>query len=160
MENTVSPNILLTLGLGTIAGMRAMCAPALLSHFLAKTPVAHLKNSPLHYLQEPKVAIGLKLLAAAELVGDKMPNTPNRTIAPQLLVRVSSGALAGATLYQIYGEQKLIGALLGGLAAAASTYAFYYLRKELGSATGLPDAAVAVLEDALVVAGGVALLKD
>jgi uncharacterized membrane protein len=93
------------------------------------------------------------------LVADKLPFTPNRTTAPQLVARVLSGAVVGATLALANKQNKFAGALLGGLAAAASTYLFYSLRKESGQATGLPDVGIALLEDALALAGGYQVAK-
>ncbi|MDB5262004.1 MAG: hypothetical protein JWQ14_1285 [Adhaeribacter sp.] len=147
------------LGMGTVAGMRAMMAPALLSHFLVKSPAGGLNFSRLHYLQVPNVALGLKVAAGAELVGDKLPNIPNRTTAPQLLARVISGAVVGATLALANGQNKTGGALLGGLAAAASTHLFFFLRKEIGQAAGLPDINVAVVEDMVALVSGYQLAK-
>ena len=145
--------------MGTVAGMRAIVAPALLSHFLVKSPAGELNFSKLHYLQLPKVALGLKLAAGAELVGDKLPNTPDRIIAPQLSFRILSGAVAGATLASANKQSTITGAFIGGAAAAASSYLFWFLRKKLVSSTGLPDAGIAVLEDALAVTGGYMIAK-
>src|SRR6187551_2823659 len=86
------------LGLGAVAGMRVFAAPALLSHFLSNDPAGALYNTRLRYLQRPFVATGLKFLAGAELIGDKLPMTGNRISPPQLAARVLSGAVVGATV--------------------------------------------------------------
>jgi len=156
---TSQKTYLRALGMGTVAGMRAVVAPALLSHFLVKSPAGELNFSRLHYLQLPKVALGLKLAAGAELIGDKLPNTPDRTIVPQLSFRVLSGAVVGATLALANKQSTITGALIGGAAAAASSYLFCYLRKELVKTSGLPDASIAVLEDTLAVVGGYFIAK-
>jgi len=156
---TKTKTYLRVLGMGTVAGMRAVIAPALLSHFLVKSPAGALNFSRLHYLQLPKVATGLKVAAGAELVVDKLPSTPNRIVPTQLTGRVLSGALVGATLALANKQNQIAGALLGGLAAAASTYLFFFLRKELGQATGLPDTTVGLLEDTLAIAGGYRVLQ-
>jgi uncharacterized membrane protein len=148
------------LGLGAVAGMRAMAAPAILSHFLSQSKDNQLGDSSLHYLQNSKVATGMKFLSAAELITDKLPRTPDRISAPQLLVRIVSGAVVGATISQANGERKLTGALLGGIGAVMASYAFFYLRKKLSQATPLPDAAFAIAEDALTVWAGAALAKS
>ncbi|KAA9340672.1 DUF4126 family protein [Adhaeribacter soli] len=154
------PNVnLQALGLGAIAGMRAMAAPALLSHFLANDPAGALYNTRLRYLQRPIVATGLKFLAGAEVIGDKLPLTPNRIVFPQLAFRVLSGAVVGATVAGANEKPKLNGALLGMAGALAASYGFFYLRKMLGQRSGLPDMALGLVEDALVGSGGVALLR-
>jgi hypothetical protein len=62
---TKTKTYLRVLGMGTVAGMRSMAAPALLSHFLVKSPAGELNFSRLHYLQMPQVARGLKVAAGA-----------------------------------------------------------------------------------------------
>jgi uncharacterized membrane protein len=160
MEAIFSKSRTQAIGLGAIAGMRAMSAPALLSDFLSTSPTHTLDDSPLHYLQNPGLATGLKLLAVAEMLTDKLPNIPDRISAPSLLVRTLSGALVGATISEAHGERKISGALLGGIGAIAASYAFFFLRKKLSQATPLPDTAYALLEDFLVISAGRALLKS
>ncbi|GEO02660.1 hypothetical protein AAE02nite_03240 [Adhaeribacter aerolatus] len=156
---TSTKTYLRILGLGAVAGMRAMAAPALLSHLLVKSPAGELNFSRLHYLQLPKVANGLKLAAGAEVLGDKMPFTPNRTVPAQLGARILSGAMAGATVALANKQNKFGGFLLGGLAAAAATYVFFSLRKKLVQTTGWPDTTIALMEDTLALAGGYAIAK-
>lgn len=148
------------LGLGAIAGMRAMAAPALLSHFLTNDPAGALYNTRLRYLQRPMVATGLKFLAGAELVGDKLPGIGNR-IAPQMLIpRIISGAVVGATVAGANEKPKITGALLGVAGAVAATYGFFYLRRMLGQKSGLSNMVLGLAEDALMAAGGIAIMKE
>jgi uncharacterized membrane protein len=146
------------LGLGAIAGMRAVAAPAILSHFLTNDPAGALYNTRLRYLQRPLVATGLKFLAGAEVVGDKLPITGNRTAPQQLLPRILSGAIVGATVAGANEKPKLKGALLGMAGAIAASYGFFYLRKILGRDGGVPDMALGLVEDALAAGGGIALM--
>ena len=87
-------------GFATLAGMRSMSAPALLSHYLTRNPSWLLLSSPLRALQKPLVARGLKLAAAGEMMMDKLPGTPNRIAPPVLLGRLLAGALVGAAVYK------------------------------------------------------------
>ncbi|QNH63392.1 DUF4126 family protein [Hymenobacter sediminicola] len=148
-----------TVGLGTIAGFRSMTAPALLTGNLAKFHPQALAGSPLRYLQKPLVATGFKLLAGGELVGDKLPQTPNRIAPPVLLGRLLSGALVGATLYKINHGKTLNGALLGSAVAGLATFGSFWLRKKTTDESGLPSALVGGLEDILVLSSGLALSK-
>lgn len=154
----VNPN-LKAFGLGIIAGMRSMSAPALTSHFLNQVPAANLAGTPFRFMQYPAVATGLKVLAATEFIADKLPGTPNRIAPPVLATRALTGALVGITCNQANGESKWIGGLLGAAGAVAAAYGFFYLRKNLSQSTRIPDLAWAVLEDALVFAGGITLAK-
>src|SRR6187431_778236 len=118
------------IGLGAIAGMRSMAAPALLSHFLTHHPAGALYNTRLRYLQRPLVATGLKFLAGAELIGDKLPQTTNRISPPQLAMRVLSGAVVGATVAGAHKKSKITGGMLGMVGALAASYGFFFLRKK------------------------------
>ena len=148
------------LGLGAIAGMRAVAAPALLSHYLTNDPAGALYNTPLRYLQRPWMATGLKLLAGVELVGDKLPATGARISPPQLGARLFSGAVVGATVAGANQKPKITGALLGIVGALAASYGFYFLRKKVGQESGLPNLALGLMEDALMASGGIALMQS
>jgi uncharacterized membrane protein len=148
------------LGLGAVAGMRAVAAPAILSHFLTHDPAGALYNTPLRYLQRPMVATGLKFLAGAELIGDKLPETGDRISAPQLAARVVSGAVVGATVAGANRKPKITGALLGVAGALAASYGFFYLRKKLGQESGIPNVILGLAEDVLMASGGIALMES
>ena len=147
------------LGFATLAGMRSMSAPAFLSHYLARHSPAGLVGSPLRFLRKPLVGTALGVLAAGEMVADKLPGTPDRTAPPGLLGRLLSGALVGAAWYRFRGGSAVAGGLLGGLVAVAATFASYALRTGLSARADVPVALVGVGEDALVLAGGAALLR-
>ena len=83
-------------GIGFIAGMRALAAPALLSHKLVRTVPIKEPQKPSQYLAQPPVSLGLKVLAGGEMIADKLPNAPNRTSPPQFITRLASGATCGA----------------------------------------------------------------
>ena len=148
-----------TVGLGTVAGFRSMAAPALLTANLVKFHPQGLVGSPLRYLQNPLVAKGFQILAGGELIGDKLPQAPNRIAPPVLLGRLLSGALVGAALYKANHGKALNGALLGSAAAALATFGSFWLRKKTTNASGLPSALVGGLEDLLVFGSGLALSK-
>jgi len=95
MENLLDRVTFQAAGLGTIAGMRTMLAPAVVSHFLSKNPSVSLNDSKLAFIQSPAIAGVTKVLSVAELGGDKLPQIGNRTSLPQTLARVASGSLVG-----------------------------------------------------------------
>lgn len=82
------------------------------------------------------------IAAAGELAVDKAPFATPRTDLPAFGGRIASGALSGAAV------AGPAGAVAGGASAAAGTLASYRARKLLCAATGLPDPAYAVVEDA------------
>ena len=147
------------MGFATLAGMRSMSAPAFLTHYLSRQPHAGLNGSSLRFLQKPITATLFKVLVAGEMVADKLPTTPDRTAPPVLLGRLLSGALVGAAWYKSRHGSAVSGGLLGGLAAVTATFASYALRMGISKQAGASVALVGVAEDALVLAGGAALLR-
>jgi uncharacterized membrane protein len=147
------------LGLGVIAGMRSLAAPALLSQELSRVNPELLKASPLRFLQAGPVATGLKLLATAELAGDKLPRIPDRTALPSLVVRTTSGALVGAALFMASQDKPLKGAVIGGMAALAGTYGSFYLRRALSKYGKVSNIVSGVMEDAVLLSSGLAMVK-
>jgi uncharacterized membrane protein len=148
------------LGLGAISGLRSLSGPALLSRAAAKGNVS-LEGTALSFLGSPRLSKVLLVLALGEiLVGDKLPMTPSRTALPPLLGRAASGGLVGAALFASDGRRATSGAALGSSAAVAAAFAGENLRALIGEKIGLPDAAVALAEDAVVLLGGLQLLKD
>ncbi|WP_223653276.1 DUF4126 family protein [Hymenobacter psoromatis] len=146
------------LGFAAITGARATSGPMFLSDYLSHRALAPgMAGSPLRFLARPGVAATLKLLTAGELVGDKLPQTGDRIEPQQLGARAASGALVGATWYKSQGGSAFKGALVGGLGAVAVTFLTFYLRKSISEKTGFNTSAVGAGEDALVLAGGVAL---
>ncbi|QNF31568.1 DUF4126 family protein [Adhaeribacter swui] len=139
---------------GIIAGMRSLTAPTFAAHYLSRAYSPVLAGSPLRFLQSAKVATGLKVLAGAEYIGDKMPNAPNRIAAPGLTFRVLSGALVGAAYRLNKSQDATTGAILGCAGALAGSYAFYFLRTRLTQHTPAPDWVYALLEDALTLTSG------
>lgn len=159
MKKVSSESFWHTIGFGVIAGMRSMSAPALISNYFARRFTYRLSRSPLRFIKSPLVSKGLTVLAASEMLGDKLPAMPDR-ISPGIVAsRALSGALVGAVIHKTNGDKLVRGLVLGGLAAVAATYATYYLRKELGKETHIADPVLGLVEDALAIAGGIGLLK-
>jgi uncharacterized membrane protein len=147
------------LGLGAISGLRSMSGPALLSRAAANGNLS-LDGTALSFLGSPRVSKTLLAMALGELVVDKLPATPSRTALPPLLGRAASGTLVGAALFASNGRRAAAGAALGSSAAVAAAFAGERLRTLVGEKTGLPDPVVALAGDAIVVLGGLRLLKD
>jgi uncharacterized membrane protein len=141
--------------IGCVAGLRSMMAPAIVC---AGAYMGWLKlvDTPLRFLTYRWVMSVLVLLAILELISDKLPKTPARTAPVGLCARAVTGAFSGAAvaLGAQAGVSALVGAVLGLIGGIASTYAGYYIRRELVSQMKLPDFVVAVVEDLLTISGG------
>jgi uncharacterized membrane protein len=143
--------------MGVIAGLRSLTAPALVS-VAANRCSLPLRRSPLRFLTASGTAIALGVLAAGELIMDKLPNTPNRTMPGSLAARILSGAGCGAAICISERECVTAGAVIGGIAAAGGTFAGYQLRKLALDQGGAIAAAAATVEDMIAVGGGSAAL--
>lgn len=145
--------------LGVLAGCRSAAAPALLAEYLRRQAPAAPLRRPFSRLATPRVAPLTKVAALGELVGDKLPNTPDRIAAGPLGGRVAAGALVGSTLAALADEPVVVGAFAGGAAAAAAAYAAYLVRRWLGQRLPVPDPLLGLAEDAVVYGIGLRWLR-
>ena len=155
MQNKNAALFLRAFGLGVVAGMRSLTAPALLRSWMSRQ--RHLAPTPLDHVATPTV---LAAMAAGELVADKLPFTPDRTAPPSVAFRALSGALVGGSFCAANRRSPVAGALLGAVGAVAATYAAFHIRSYLVKERGLPDMVVALAEDAATNALGHSLLPD
>ncbi len=126
-----------------------------------------LQGTPFAFLDHP-VSLGVfSLLAAGELVGDKLPKTPSRTAAFPLAGRLAFGAGCGMVLAASSARKSsrrpadlAPAALLGAFGALAGSFATAWVRRSLTKGAGLPDPPVALAEDAAVLAGSFFLVRS
>lgn len=135
-----------------------MTAPAVLSR-AARNGSPDLSKTKLSFLGSPTASNVFAALAAAELIGDKLPFIPNRTDVGPLIGRITSGGLCGAAITAAKGESLALGAVVGGVAAVIGTFAGYHLRHKAVHEAGAPPLVAAVIEDALAILGGTAAVK-
>jgi uncharacterized membrane protein len=145
----------LALGIGFVAGLRSLTAPAAVS-WAAHLGWLSLADTPLQWMGSATAVVIFSLLALAELVADKLPKTPNRTKPGPLISRILLGGLAGAALTAAAGASLLGGAILGGVGGIIGAFVGYEIRRRLVSSSGIEDQPVAIAED--LVAIGLALL--
>ncbi|MEO3407430.1 DUF4126 family protein [Mucilaginibacter sp. CAU 1740] len=160
MKSTPSKQILQATALGILAGMRTTAAMVAATHILSRGRFKRLGGSPLRFMQSPTVATVCKVISVSEIVVDKLPSTPNRTEPGGVIGRSLSGALAGAAICKAAGGKALTGALIGGATAIASTYAGYFLRKNIVKSSHIPDPVIGGVEDILTIGAGVTLCAN
>lgn len=132
---------------GAIAGMRSMMAPALISRRLTD------RTGRLPVALQPWLRRGLTVAATLEAGADKHPRMPARTTAVPLMGRALSGALVGWALTPRR-QSALTPAVMGAVAAVASSYAFFHLRRFATGTLRLPNALAGLMEDTLALAWG------
>jgi uncharacterized membrane protein len=94
-------------------------------------------------------------LAIGELIVDKLPMTPSRTLPPSLAARAVAGAVAGAAVAELYDANPWLGGGLGIIGAVGTAYIGHAYRG-LCHKRQIPDFVAAVLEDVAAVGIGLA----
>ncbi|HWN17758.1 MAG TPA: DUF4126 family protein [Gemmatimonadales bacterium] len=150
----MSPS-LLALAIGFVAGLRSLTAPAAVS-WAARLGWLDLHGSPLAFMGSTAAVAILSILALAEYMADKLPQTPNRTSPGPLMARIVMGGLSAACLGVAAGSSVLLGATLGGIGGVIGAFAGYEFRRRLVRGLKVKDVVIAVLED--LVAIGLAYL--
>ena len=128
-----------------------MAAPASLSRRIAR--VGAPSNAPgwLRVFGSNGAKRVLAILAAGELLVDKLPGTPARTTPMSLAARALSGGLCGLVLGTCAGRQRAAATVIGAGAAVAAAFAGFRYRDLVAGRTAAPDALAALVEDAAVV---------
>jgi uncharacterized membrane protein len=138
--------------LGVVAGLRSMTAPAIVA-WAAGLGWLHLESTSLSFLGITWVRYLLTLFMLAELVADKLPRTPSRTLLGPFVARVLLGALSGGALAVGSGSSLALGAVLGALGAIVGTFGGYRARTGVVKALRVPDYVVALAEDCVAIGG-------
>jgi uncharacterized membrane protein len=137
--------------MGVVVGLRAF-TPAAAVSWGASLGWLHLQGTWVAFLGFPITAYILSVLAIGELISDKLPRTPSRRTPMPFGARIAIGALCGAALGM--SSQALLGGIVAGaIGALAGTLGGYELRVRLAKAIGGRDLPIALVEDAVAIAG-------
>lgn len=139
--------------IGTVAGMRSLTAPAVVSR-LAGAAGVNVDKTGVDFLHSPIIPTVMSVLAAGEVIADKLPFIPSRIAPFPLITRAISGATSGAVLCSQKKRSPLLGAIFGAAGAIAGSYAAYAVRKRIVNSLHVPDRVVALAEDALAIGTG------
>ncbi len=149
---TPSQVLLLAFGIGIIAGLRSLTAPAVVA-WAAHRGWLNLHGTSLSFLASTAAVATFTILAVVELVTDQHPSTPARTKPPGLIARILLGGLSGAAVALAGGQSAAVGGCLGAAGGVIGAFAGYQARTGLVRALKVPDFVIAVLEDLIAVAG-------
>lgn len=143
------PSILI----GALSGQRALAPLAAVSITAARDRLPE-GSEAVPLLDNKLVAGGLLAVAVAEMVGDKWPKAPNRTVLSGSTARFLTAAAAGASLAPR--DRRVAGGLLAALTAV--TTAHIGLAARLRSMQRWSQARTGFVEDALLLAGAALLI--
>lgn len=138
------------LGIGFVAGLRSLLAPAAVA-WAAHLGWLNLQGTSLAFVGSKVALIIFSLLAIGELIGDKLPKTPKRTAPAPLLARILSGGFCGACVVLGAHQSLGIGAILGTIGAVIGAFAGYEIRKRLVTRLNIPDLFIALPEDLIAI---------
>src|SRR5881394_3930645 len=140
----------LAIGIGVVAGLRSLMAPAVVA-WAAHLGWLHLQGTSLSFMGSKAAVIIFSLLAIGELIADKLPWVPKRTTIAPLLARIVTGGLSAACLCASANQSLGIGAGLGAVGAVIGAFGGYNVRKHLVNQFKLPDLIIALLEDLIAI---------
>ena len=143
--------------IGLFAGLRSLTPPAAVAWavYLGWLTLTR----PLSLIGSLPAVIILSVLAVAEIIYDKLPNTPNRTAPPGLIGRIVTGGLTGACVSLGGGKSAFVGAGLGLLGGIVGCFGGYQVRARLVRSLRQPDFYVALLEDLVAIGGSLFIVS-
>ena len=150
--------VLSAFGIGIVAGLRSMTAPAIVS-WAGRLHRLDLRDSRLAFFASVAAVYIFSALGIGELVADKLPFVPNRTSLLPMAFRILSGALCGAALCISANRLVPEGALLGGLGAANGALGGFHVRRLLVKHLKIQDIVIALAEDALAIGAGLFIVS-
>ena len=129
-------------GIGIVAGLRSMTAPAIAR---AKT--------------KDNISAVLTMAMLGEMLVDKLPITPSRTLPVALVVRAISGGVSAAIVVAgVHDVDRRIAIGLGAAGAIAGSFVGERIR--VTAAGKVPDTLVALVEDLVAFTLGSNLASD
>ena len=132
--------------LGLATGLRTLTPIAVLCWYIHSGDIS-VDGTGAAWTAHLAVPIVFTVLALGELVGDKLPQTPNRISPFPLIARLVFGGLCGSIAAAALRGPGLEGVLLGVLGAAIGAFLGFMIRKSLVSNLGCPDWTIALTED-------------
>lgn len=136
--------------LGAATGMRTFTPMAVICWF-AYAGYVPVDGTWAWWVAKLATAVIFTVLALGELVGDKLPRTPDRTSMGPLLARVVFGGLVGSIMAVGLNGSEFEGAILGVGGVLVGAFGGYLVRREIVLRSGSKDWPVAVAEDLVTV---------
>jgi uncharacterized membrane protein len=149
--------VILAFGIGVVAGLRSMTAPAVVA-WAAHLGVLRLDGTHLAFMGSTWAVALFTLGALGEYVADKLPNTPSRTAPVGLIARVVTGGICGACLAVAGGASAWIGAIAGAIGGIAGAFGGYQARTGLVRSFKVKDLFIAIPEDVIAIGLGILLV--
>jgi uncharacterized membrane protein len=158
MGNDVWPVILVALLLGGLTGLRTF-TPITVLLWMLKLHHVFILGSRLYFLHNLAPIIIVTILAAGELIADKLPRTPSRLKPLGMTGRILLGAFCGWIAGQTWGASWEVAAGAGILGALLGAVAGYEIRKGWVRSLHWHDLPVALIEDLVCIGGSILVVS-
>jgi uncharacterized membrane protein len=148
--------IIAALFIGAAVGLRVMTPLAVIS-WAARLNVISLAGGWAAFLGYAYTPVIFTILAAGELINDKLPTTPSRKVPAQFAARIVIGAFCGAVLGTL-GASLVAGLVAGALGSVIGTLGGAQARARLAKVIGGKDLPIALLEDLVALAVAIVVM--
>jgi uncharacterized membrane protein len=145
-------------GIGIVAGLRSLLAPAAVA-WAVRFAWLNLHESPFAFIESNVALVALSLLSLGELVADLLPWVPKRTALLPLIARLFSGGFCGACLCASANQSVALGVAFGEAGAIVGAFAGYEIRRRLVTNLKIKDFIIALSEDGIAIGLAVFLLS-
>jgi len=147
--------LICSLGIGIVAGLRSMTAPAVVSWagYVGWLSVA---AGPFSFISTIPASVILTPWALFELVIDKTSKIGNRTGIVGVIFRIVTSSFSGAVISSAANAGLVTGAVAGLAGGMIGTFGGYHLRRACVRKTSFSDLPVAVAEDIIAIGLGIA----
>jgi uncharacterized membrane protein len=142
--------VVLAFGIGVVAGLRALTAPAVVS-WAAYLGWLNLQGSPVAFMASKWAVAIFSVLAIFEFIADLLPKIPKRTAPAPLAARILVGGLCGACLCVSANQSLSLGAVFGAIGAVIGAFVGYEIRKRVVTGWKIKDVFIAIPEDLIAI---------
>jgi uncharacterized membrane protein len=155
MPVNLAQAVLLPLAIGIIAGLRSFTAPTAVS-WAARFQWLNLTQTGVGFLAHALAQFVLTVLAIGELITDKLPATPSRTVPIAFGTRIVTGGLSGGAIGGA-ADALGLGLAFGVLGAVIGTLGGRAFRAKL-AALFRSDPPAALIEDVVAIGGAILIV--
>lgn len=149
--------LLLPFCLGALCGLRTFTPIALMS-IAAHQGWVTLTGTPFAFLATTAALVITVVLALGEIVVDKLPKTPSRLRPAGLIGRTSLGAITAVAFAFAHHQAFAVPLALGVIGALLGAFLGHRFRTGLVRALKSRDLPIALLEDAICIAGSLLIV--
>jgi uncharacterized membrane protein len=149
----------LALAIGFVAGLRSMIAPALVA-WAAHRGWIDLQDTSVSWMSSTGAVVIFSLLAAGELIGDKLPFVPKRTQPFPLSARIILAGFCGLCFSAATHRSLFPATIVGAIGGLIGAVVGYRIRRWLVERWHARDWVIAIAEDLITLGVAIFLVSS